>query len=1305
MSLRSVVSAAIAGAMVAAVLVAAPAAAAGPSSPEGLTADASVDGTVKFQWEPSVGATAYRLEWSADPSFPSGAVTTIDTYARDYVTRWQPGAAADADLYWRVTAFGTGVTTSTLGEPSGVGLVQTGLDSAPEPMGPGSDGVAAQIEYPDPTVFSWEPVVGAISYQLEYTSDTLGGGASTTTTVAGTQFAPVNPLARVDSGGNVLTWKWRVRAQFYNGTTSTSTAVYGAWSSAREFQIVWDDAPTNLLPADGVTAVQTDLSFSWDAVPGAAKYRVTFGESVDGTGDNRTILNPRTVDVYTTTYIPTVQISDATRFWQVTPLDYANNLGAPSAVHQYKKKWTTQDAASLPSDPGNTAPVSITGSLSATAPESVYLTDLELAWEALPRATYYQVEAYDDSSNTYTCTTASTSATIMGKYVNGTNNSDADQVLKSVSDCLWASTVAKQIQAGRTYHWRVRGVDLTGSSTASYTAGLPSGALVSNWSDTRHLTVVADDRAVPETDAVDLDLDAFSADNPATVIGQPAPLLTWSASGYLDGSTRKQAPAYQVTFYKNPQRTSVIGSVITPSTTLRLDGVFLDNTTAEPYYAAVRPVAFTTPPWSGTMLLLGGVDNESTESFAWNKESHSLTGLDSMQLSDGSVRLSWNPQSVTGLQDGGSRGYQVRVYNGGTLQGIAKKVEFPFFMAQKPASSTDTSFPSTATDLPLAPGSGYSFDVAPLDANGNPGPVTKSATFSVGIATPEVTEDASVAGGSVAFTWSSVPGALKYAVQYRRVGAASWGTAVVVSQTAAAVTGLDQGSYEWQVRTYDAASNLSAWSASQTFVVGAGQSSLTLAAEEVLPLSERVLSWTSEVAGATRFQVQIADDAAFTTSVKSYETVATSLAIPDALVAGKTYYWRVKALSEPVGTSTALRVLAVSATDTFTVLTVPAKVSGLALSKAGTGLSASWTLLTGANIGADSLVSYVVAYREKSSDDDWTNAIETETAATAKTLQVDGLVSGVVYQFRVAAKNTEGTGPWSDVKELATATAPTAAPTITVTPKLGELSVKIGSISSSGNGGSAITGYLVQYRTDGGEWTASEIKVASTYAITGLKNTTDYQVSIAAINAVGVGPAAEATARTLGYSSAPQSVKATRGDKKATVSWKAPATPNGTVTGYVVQKRLGTSGEWTTAATTSASTLTASVTGLTNGKTYQVRVAAKTSVGTGTYSSSINVVPAGKPPAPTKVKATSSSKGTVTVSWPKVSSNGSAITGYVVKYSTNGSKWYTLKSVSASTLKVTSTKGSHGKKIYFKVYAKNAVGTSAGSSTISVVRK
>lgn len=1275
--------------------------AAGPEAPTGLSASAAADGTIHFEWTASPGASAYRLEWSADSSFPSGSVRHVDTYALDHVTAWQLGAEAATELYWRVSAFGNAQQASSLGVPSPANLVVTGLDSAPVPFGPGGTvGVPEIIEYPAATVFRWAPVTGAIAYKLEYTNDTLGGGAGIeAVTVNGTQFSPPNPLARVDSNGNKLTWKWRVRAQLYNGTTSsTNNVVHGAWSEPREFQIAWDVAPTNLYPADEITTIHSDISFSWDAVPGAAKYRVTLGTSAQGSGENMAILNAISRIVYTTTYIPTAQASDNTLFWQVTPLDYGNNEGKPSPVHQYRKKWSTQDGPSLPSDPGPTAPTGITGSLAGDPIPQITLQDLELVWEPLPRATFYIVEVRDDFGNLVTCRTASTSATIAAYYRSESSNGG---VLKGAGACLWHNDLSKQIQAGRTYNWRVQAVDLTGSSSFNYqSSSLPSDVQLSGYSQTRYFAVTAGGGGVEGAPKATLDLDAFEEDNPVSKAGEPAPLMKWDdfygvASG-IDG--------YEVILYQNEDRTAKIATFRTPSTRLRINGVLADNTTGNPYYASVRPIT-PDPSWTSTAtLVIGGIDSESAELFVWQKASQPLTGLATQTLTDGSVRLSWNPQSVTGLLDGGSRGYQIRILNGTKTLGTTKKIEYPFFMAQEPKNSNDDQFPSTFTDVPLAPGNNYTFEVAPLDANGEPGRLSRSEVFSVGIVAPTVAGPASVTGGSAALAWASVPGALKYSVQYQRVGDTAWTSLANIAQTSATINGLSQGNYVWQVRTHDASGlgpNVSSWSAPESFTIGNGAVALETPSSQPLLLNDRVLRWSSDVDGATRFQVQIADDAGFSTGIKNYETVATSFAIPDPVVAAKQYYWRVRALAE---SPTPLRVLATSETRTFTVRTTPAQVKNLKLAVGGSGLTASWTQLTGAATGTTQPITYVVAYREKSTDGDWSGAPEVSTSALATSYTVSGLDSGVIYQFRVAGKNSEGVGPWSDVKELATATAPTAAPTLTITPTMNALALKIGKVSATG--GAAITGYRLAYRRSAvANWTTLVLPASATsHTLSNLSSGTSYEVSVAAINGVGDGPATVVSASTLALSSAPQAVKAARGDKQAKVSWSAPAAPGGAITGYVLEYRLGTTGAWKGAGSPKAGTTSAVVTKLTNGKAYQVRIAARTKVGLGAYSAPVTVTPAGKPIAPTKVTA-KSKKGKITVTWKKAAPNGSKITGYQVQYSTNGKKWVNLKKVSAKTVKVTTTKGKKGKKVYFRVIAINALGKAKPTKSINVVRK
>jgi GH18 family chitinase len=123
------------------------------------------------------------------------------------------------------------------------------------------------------------------------------------------------------------------------------------------------------------------------------------------------------------------------------------------------------------------------------------------------------------------------------------------------------------------------------------------------------------------------------------------------------------------------------------------------------------------------------------------------------------------------------------------------------------------------------------------------------------------------------------------------------------------------------------------------------------------------------------------------------------------------------------------------------------------------------------------------------------------------------------------------------------------------------------------------------------------------------------------------GEASAARARAT-VPSAPQSVQATAGDARATVTWTAPASNGGKpISSYRVTTQPGGA-----TLTVTAPATTASITGLANGTTYTFTVAATNSVGTGPASAPSNAV--------TPQAATT----------PPPSSTGRWVSGYYVGY-------------------------------------------------------
>ena len=96
---------------------------------------------------------------------------------------------------------------------------------------------------------------------------------------------------------------------------------------------------------------------------------------------------------------------------------------------------------------------------------------------------------------------------------------------------------------------------------------------------------------------------------------------------------------------------------------------------------------------------------------------------------------------------------------------------------------------------------------------------------------------------------------------------------------------------------------------------------------------------------------------------------------------------------------------------------------------------------------------------------------------------------------------------------------------------------------------------------------------------------------------------------------APTFVGGSGGDETATLTWRAPTWDGGgihAITGYIIQFSVNTGTTWATVVANTASTTPYYVvTGLTNGTSYQFRVAALNAEGTGAYSSaSQNIIPA-----------------------------------------------------------------------------------------------
>src|SRR3989475_1301486 len=309
------------------------------------------------------------------------------------------------------------------------------------------------------------------------------------------------------------------------------------------------------------------------------------------------------------------------------------------------------------------------------------------------------------------------------------------------------------------------------------------------------------------------------------------------------------------------------------------------------------------------------------------------------------------------------------------------------------------------------------------------------------------------------------------------------------------------------------------------------------------------------------------------------------------------------------------------------------------------------------------------------------------------------VTNGNTYFYQVTALNSVGESPRSN-EASATLSAPPSAPQSLLATG-GNAKVTLSWQVPSSNGGSAMTSYKIYKSTSSGTevyfTTRGNVTSYTDLAVTN-GNTYFYQVT--ALNSVGESPRSnEASATLSAPPSAPQSLQATGGNAKVTLSWQVPSSNGGSaITNYKIYKSTssGTEVYFTTRGNVTSYTDLA----VTNGITYFYQISALNSADESPRSNEASATPPIMPSAPQNLQATGGN-ARVTLSWQVPSSNGgSAITSYkIYKSTSSGTEVYltTRGNVTSYTdLAVT-----NGNTYFYQVTALNSVGESPRSNEAS----
>ena len=389
-----------------------------------------------FTWGQALGAIEYWVYvWVQGQPVPNPGDPTAYKTTHPVTTIRVPGLTPGTKYFWRVDCH---TDSSAGGSAVKPGATKAAASSNPITVGPVLPFTTVTASgYPDPVslitpadqatgvsptpTFSWHPAIGAVTYTLTVTNIATGAVAiSYTTTPAN---PPPDPITYVPATPLQMQTRYSVQI---DGTSSGGNTTYGKGGGGVQnpqgtftTQGIPPGPPTNLLPANGATAVALQPTLSWGAGTNAVSYDVYLG-----------IVNPPTTlagNVVPTQFIPAAPLAATTTYyWQVFSVALDGTRSAGSGVWSF----TTGTAPPTPVTVVNPA----NGATSVAA-------NVTLTWTAVAGATSYNV------------------------YLGTTN--PPPQVATGVAVAQYKPPAS--LAASTAYYWRVDSVNAGGSTAGTVT--------------------------------------------------------------------------------------------------------------------------------------------------------------------------------------------------------------------------------------------------------------------------------------------------------------------------------------------------------------------------------------------------------------------------------------------------------------------------------------------------------------------------------------------------------------------------------------------------------------------------------------------------------------------------------------------------------------------------------------------------------------------------------------------------------------------------------------------------------------------
>uniref|UniRef100_A0A8D0AS98 Receptor-type tyrosine-protein phosphatase delta n=1 Tax=Sander lucioperca TaxID=283035 RepID=A0A8D0AS98_SANLU len=295
---------------------------------------------------------------------------------------------------------------------------------------------------------------------------------------------------------------------------------------------------------------------------------------------------------------------------------------------------------------------------------------------------------------------------------------------------------------------------------------------------------------------------------------------------------------------------------------------------------------------------------------------------------------------------------------------------------------------------------------------------------------------------------------------------------------------------------------------------------------------------------------------------------------------------------------------------------------------------------------------YIIQHRAKGSEDPYK---EIDGIATTR-YSVGGLSPYSHYDFRVAAVNTIGQGPSSEVVEARTAEQAPSSPPRQVRGRMLSTTTAIIHWDEPEEPNGQVVGYRVCTCL---LITADYLAFANFITIQGLTPNKTYYIRVLAFTSVGDGPLSQ-DLQIIAKTGVPSQPSEFKGEAKSEtsilLSWVAPPQggPDNQITGYeLVYRRADDTEEKKVSFEPTTSYL---LNNLKPFSTYTFQLAARSKHGIGAYTNDVSIdTPQTLPSAPPQdITCTSPSSTSILVSWapPPLEFQNGIITGYSIQYST-----------------------------------------------------